>query len=205
MQRPDNDTPSLGGFPSSTYRRVLSILRDRSEAMTVEELAERVATTHSDSSPETEPGRADSYQVRLHHRYLPKLEDVGLVDWDKETQTVAPTDRAIADVQRPDEPLSAENQGATDSVLADDRRREIIAILKSTDAPITRQHLALELAATGAVGEAPSENIEVQLHHCHLPKLADAGFLQYNRSEGTIAYQGPADQVPATSHPASDA
>lgn len=184
-------------------RRIIRSLRGRKEPITEAELAERVADTASESVPGME-----SFRIRLHHLHLPKLADVGLVDWDSERQTVSPTDHPVYDGGQPDELDSASGRNSVAPVLADDRRRTILTIVESENGAVARADLARELAALETDGEPAAsrvENVTVQLHHRHLPKLADAGLLEYDREDGTITYQGPSELMPVTSRTASDA
>lgn len=79
-------------------------------------------------------------------------------------------------------------------VLADRRRRYLLYCLaQATDGLAERSQLvdavaAFEAAAPGEEEPPPAGSIESELHHCHLPRLADAGFVDYDRRQGTVRY-----------------
>lgn len=197
-------TRRSGALRSENCREVVQVLRAHNDAITVTELAKRVATTESASTADA--SAVDSVRIRLHHVDLPKLADAGLLDWDKEAGEVFPTDHPVYDGSSADEDGSVASSRASTATLADDRRREILASIESDGGPITRETLARNVAARDADGEPSQsriENVLIQLHHRHLPKLADAGLLEYDRSDGRITYQGPSELPPA-SRAASD-
>jgi len=66
--------------------------------------------------------------------------------------------------------------------LADGYRREIIAALR--DRGESSLH---ELARSLADASDRTERLERELHHRHLPKLADAGVVEYDPKERAIA------------------
>jgi len=75
---------------ASEHRRaVIDVLADRPRPMDLEELAVAVS--------ERDPGgdhvgrdRAARMAVSLHHVHLPKMDDVGIVDYDPVTKRVVP-------------------------------------------------------------------------------------------------------------------
>lgn len=72
-------------------------------------------------------------------------------------------------------------------VLRHSTRRKTVAILNGTD-EITRDRLTALLAAAEA-NDADAENVRrhvrLKLHHNHLPRLADAGLIEYNEETVT--------------------
>lgn len=77
------------------------------------------------------------------------------------------------------------------SVLADSRRRHVIEILSEHDA-LSLRALAEEIAGREAeksdsdVSDASVERMMTSLHHCHVPKLADAGIVLYETRNGRV-------------------
>lgn len=71
------------------------------------------------------------------------------------------------------------------SALCHPIRRSVLAKL-ARDGSVTRRTLAETVAADGAVDEADVDRVEVSLHHNHLPKLADEGYLDYDRRHGDV-------------------
>lgn len=76
-------------------------------------------------------------------------------------------------------------------VVADERRREILQYLQSTDrAAISLQELAakLEPAVGGSdQAESPPRRVAIELHHNHLPRLDEAGLIDYDPHGGTVS------------------
>lgn len=76
------------------------------------------------------------------------------------------------------------------SLLAVDRRRIAIGILEGTSRTVELEELAAEIAEYEFEEESPSdsttERVAITLHHCHLPRLHDAGLIHYDHDENTI-------------------
>ena len=87
--------------------------------------------------------------------------------------------------------------------LADERRRRVLAALCEADAPMSLTELAVELtqAETGPRGDAgpDPEDRKVQLYHRHVPKLVDAGLVEFDRDRRTVALAPGFDGVEDTS------
>lgn len=193
------DTRLSEALSSEHCRQIIRILRGRNEAITEGDLADRLATAQDSTSD-------GSLRIRLHHLHLPKLADMGLVEWDDAAQEVAPTEHSVYDALDDSEP--DDDRDSIAPVLADDRRRTIVAIVYAENSPVTRAELAHELASLEAAGEPAASRVEtvtLQLHHRHLPKLAEAGLLEYDRADGTITYEGPPELMPDGSGIRSDA
>ena len=82
----------------STARRraVLAVLTGEHSSMDVESLARDVAARERDVAPVTlSESIVEEVHVTLHHVHLPKLDDVGLVDYD-------PDDRSVTAVETTD-------------------------------------------------------------------------------------------------------
>lgn len=75
----------------------------------------------------------------------------------------------------------------TFDILSSPVRRNVIAILHDS-APITRPELTAKLADAmgdaGATARSPRKTsrrqLRISLHHNHLPRLADAGVIEYD-------------------------
>ncbi|NHN43160.1 hypothetical protein G9C85_16195 [Halorubellus sp. JP-L1] len=75
-------------------------------------------------------------------------------------------------------------------LLADSTRRAVLTVLDDTAAPVALQSLARDAAAARySSGDPPDEVVEqttVALHHNHLPRLADAGLVEYDRDRKRV-------------------
>ena len=76
------------------------------------------------------------------------------------------------------------------------RRRYLIYYLLSLDANVVEFEAAVnavykyEAAGTENEDTTLRENVRVDLHHTHVPRLANAGLLEYDRRQGTIRFRG---------------
>ena len=81
-------------------------------------------------------------------------------------------------------PNAATRDDAVLRVLSDESRRRIVALLACRNDLSTLDDLAAAVAARGDDPEDASIDAETrartELHHRHLPKLADAGLLTYD-------------------------
>ncbi len=69
------------------------------------------------------------------------------------------------------------------------RRRILMAVAEQN--PQDEDDIASELSADGHEEDGDAlDTLHLQLYHAHLPKLADAGFVDWDRDTGTIT-RGP--------------
>ena len=73
-------------------RFVLEELRENGNALSVRELSERVAALQTGESPAPRNIRQSVY-VSLHQTHLPKLDELGIVEYDADAKAVALTRR----------------------------------------------------------------------------------------------------------------
>lgn len=84
--------------------------------------------------------------------------------------------------------------------LANPRRRDVLYHLSENDAA-TIDALAAEIAARETdvrpedVSSDDREATMVDLHHTHLPKLADAGLVEFDRRSGAVAFRDPPEML----------
>jgi hypothetical protein len=74
-------------------RLAIGCLREFGGSMSVRDLSEEVATRETGEAPAPRDKRRSVY-VSLHQTHLPKLDDLGIVDYDTETKEVSLRDRA---------------------------------------------------------------------------------------------------------------
>lgn len=126
-------------------------------------------------------------QVDLHHVHLPELELAGLVERDDDRVSLRLEESARADaLQRFDARPQADGQWeAVATILADDTRERVVAVLSETPGPVSLRDLAIRLA-THEAGSCPMpsedaiESVRLDLHHVHLPMLDDVGVVRYD-------------------------
>lgn len=180
------------------HRRILSVLRDRSNPVAEHELSVEIAAREGGTVPSDVP-EEDYQPVRtdLHHRSLPKLEAIGWIERHPGGITAAESlpfggeGSPLPDLQDPQD-LSWEAVGV---LLARPRRQDIVAILVDKHRPLTLEELATKLAehshpsgATWGRGDDP-ELLE-KLHHVDLPQLTEVGLTEYDPEERTVTRTG---------------
>ena len=86
------------------------------------------------------------------------------------------------------------NKPATDAVfeaMADGQRRAVLAyLLNASEAPVEELAAAIKEQANGYRRGDQGGRPMVRLHHVHLPKLADANLVDYDRGSGQVKYVG---------------
>jgi DNA-binding transcriptional ArsR family regulator len=81
-------------------------------------------------------------------------------------------------------------------ILADPIRRYVLCYLDEQETPVPFDRFATRVTAwhidsdLDAVDDAALTEMRMALHHVHLPKLAEAGYLEYDRDTHTIR-RGP--------------
>ena len=98
----DRRSAAFEALANSQRRHVLAYLSERSEddPVHIDGLIDQViARELVDGNSTVDP---DSVAATLHHVHLPKLDDLGLVDYDPETNVVSPVEdeAAIPDFDR---------------------------------------------------------------------------------------------------------
>lgn len=89
------------------------------------------------------------------------------------------------------------SNSAFGTALTDRQRRELLTTLASFDEPVGLRTLVRELlpGVTGTTDadadEPPHHRLATMLHHCYLPRLADAGVVAYDAAERTVALDDP--------------
>jgi DNA-binding transcriptional ArsR family regulator len=94
---------------------------------------------------------------------------------------------------RPDEstertPFESLDDEERRNLLSSPARRAVLTVLARNPSTMTLADLASELAATGrnASEDADRHDLEVVLHHNHLPRLAEAGLVEYDPGANSV-------------------
>lgn len=73
-------------------RKTVNIVTERSEPITIDELAREIATrSDSGRSGEHNSNPVERIRVELYHGHLPKLAETDLIEYDPETNLVSST------------------------------------------------------------------------------------------------------------------
>lgn len=177
-----------GVHPSSVItdprqRRILSLLLDASGPVAVDELATRLAA-NEDETPDSR------LRIDLHHRCLPKLEEIGWIEWDG-SDGVTVESLPFGTETAPLPPLAAlddQSWRAIGVLLGCPRRRELLSTIVEHGHQLTVDELTAALADRShtAWDEYEEATIHVMLYHIDLPKLADVGLIEYDPDEQWI-------------------
>lgn len=73
--------------------------------------------------------------------------------------------------------------GVSFRILADRQRRGVLRRLTEADEPVTVESLTASLATATTTG---ADTVRLQLLHSHLPKLHDAGVIDYDPEVRTV-------------------
>ena len=189
---------------SPEARHLVRLLADQPAPLTPAALAVvRAVEAHDGDPADVSEATIRRHRIDLVHRDLPRAADSGLVEFDGDAVTV--TDEAVAAVAA----LTAaipESERGTDllDVLTDDRRRRVIAVLaRAPHETVTLTGLAVtvttveEDTALADLDRGRLAAVRSTLHHVHLPKLADAGLLEYDPERRTVTDVGT-DTIDAT-------
>ena len=110
----------------------------------------------------------------------------------------ARTDRSSANDDPPDSPVTLP-QETVFTLLQNERRRYVLEYLDSTDGPVEIRDLSEHVAAREndqAVSEVTYQErkrVYTSLYQIHLPKLADAGVVDYDRRAGVVSLAPASD------------
>jgi hypothetical protein len=199
----------IASVADRTRRQALLALQDRREPVDTASLATHVAAAVTgEDLVDVTRGDRDAFHVTLVHSHLPRLDEVGLVDWNRDEERVTATDHPAFDDPRFRQLLDvtpavgdAEECAAADwdavlRAIQPTRRRLALATLADAD-HLGRRALARRVVAREAgveptsVGEDDLEDVLVALRHHHLPALQRAGLVSVDGE--TVRYAGHPD------------
>lgn len=97
-----------------------------------------------------------------------------------------------------DRGLSSGEKRSVYDALANPRRRYVLHLLHEAPEPLTlvdltREVVRWETDPDETVRSATTERVHTSLHHVHVPKLEDAGLVEYNSTRTHLA---PAESAP---------
>lgn len=182
----------LESITDERRRRILDVLLEASSPLPLDALAERLADVEDGVTDEAD---VVDHRIGLVHEHLPALEAADLLEWDREEGSVITTDHPLLSDPEFRQYIAEGGADFVDVIdsLADERRATVLTVLEGRSGPTPRWALAREVAEREATDEPSREDVDealTALHHVHLPKLDDAGFVEYDRDEETVTYLG---------------
>lgn len=194
----DSTSRFFEALASRRRRTLLAVLLDEGGPVCERRLTARVAASERDD-PADVPSQAcrDDVRTTFHHAHLPKLQETGLIEHDRDEGTVAAADDVVIDLAEVEALLDDGNgiQPArvteTMSILASCRRRTILSLL-SRRSTMTREEVAEYVASRERDGPPAPEDVErvlVDLHHVHVPKLAEAEMIETGEDGRELVYR----------------
>ena len=85
-----------GAFTSGRRRTTLSMLAGRSTPVDGVTIARAVAARETGTTPESvTPDRAEEVRTMLYHVHLPKLDEAGLIEYDRDDDVVTDYDDGL--------------------------------------------------------------------------------------------------------------
>lgn len=208
----------LGVLSNDRRRRLVTYLHREDNPVSLSDAVAHVFEVESDAGRKTESyaERTAAVATDLRHVHLPKLTDADVVRHDRDadaleagsnadravrlleavTDGFAPSDGQQSDDHRTNPLVETCSDDAAFRLLADETRRFVLSHLDGSDDRVRLADLAERVAAWEAgkpvaeVTEDERETAEIELHHKHLPMLADAGILEYDRETRTLPERG---------------
>lgn len=185
--------PVFESLASDRRRDVLRALLDRSRSGTAQELATLAAITERrPAATDVTTAELRTARSELVHIHLPKLENAGLIVWNRSEGSVETTSHPAFEDPRFRLLLEVDTPGLDEvlSNLANERRRVLLTHLRDEGAPMSRPALTRDLLRheTGATDPKRVEEVITALSHVHLPKLHCANLIEYDRETGRAAY-----------------
>lgn len=172
-------------------RQALRILFREHEELSLSNLAEEIIRKENDTVSTKEK---KSVYVSLYQEFLPRLEEAGIVDWDASTGVVSlgKNSEEIKPYIEEGSPQFDVSESIFYDILKNRRRRIVLETLLEESQPMELSELSERVAAIE--NEIPREELSAKerksvytaLYQTHLPKLDDAGFINYDRENGII-------------------
>lgn len=205
-QRPSDrvDLDPMGAIDSfphlSNPRRVaiLAALAEHDGPAPTATLARRVVAAETGKRVTDVSSREERIvHASLRHTHLPDLSARSLVAWDRDAGTVSlSTNVSVPRLRRFLEGRSSMASSRLLRTLSNPRRRLIVSLLATHEAPMSVAELARRVAAEERSADPESlsgteiDHVRVSFVHSHLPALSSAGLIEYDESRGVVARPG---------------
>ena len=185
---------STAGTPPREYAGVLAaerrrltvdVLAEQTTAVELGELAAVIETLEEGDDPDPEEALTE-VKIGLHHVHLPKLDEVGVLDYDSKSRVIKPTDAVARDVTGTPSTIA---HGCSTPI--DELRGCVVEYFdESTGETASLDDLSRYAAARLADShDWSAEQIQLWFHHAVLPKLDDVGVIDYGLRTTTVRYR----------------
>jgi len=175
---------TFDALASDRRRRILTLLTaDESQvavngdSASLETVARHLVALEQGTEPEAvTDARCAECVTSLTHVELPSLCAAGFLEWDRSAETIDVADDLTLDGSLLQATLESTERDWSQlfSALANHQRRLALSVLEEA-ITLDIEALAAEIASCEETADAT--NIEVQLHHQHLPVLEAAGLV----------------------------
>lgn len=188
QDEPTELVPSAGErhslFASDRRQLAFDILTRQTTSVDLDALAEEIAARESETFAISEE-TLERIRAILHHVHLPKLAEVGFLDYDPESHRIDPEGLPLEEGGRSSGPVIPET---TASNLAVELRQTVQAYFdESAGETASLDDLARYTAAQLADTHGRSaKQLRIRLHHVTLPTLEDVGFIDYDVQTNTV-------------------
>lgn len=188
---PGSNSPAIDriyrALASVDRRRTLCTVREQAPILR-EDLPEKASERGSQTSGLLEMNSRHT-ALALHHRHIPSLEETRLIT--ETSDGFVPTEHRLWDTGAFIDVIESEDpdMDAVLACLADPIRREIATVGERDAGTHARNELARVVAGRMPGGHTP-ENVEVKLHHHHLPDMDADGVIDYDIENRQVTYTG---------------
>jgi hypothetical protein len=161
----------VDALANARRRAALSAVTTRAGPVPDSALTEAVWAAENDGATETAPdAELERLRIELHHCHLPKLEAAGLIVRTDGRVETGPVEHDLT--------VNAPWSDGFDRRLDHPNRRDAVDALEAVDGPTSLSALAATLAADGS--RERQLELELALHHVHLPTLDRMGVVRYD-------------------------
>ncbi|ELY58772.1 DUF7344 domain-containing protein [Natronolimnohabitans innermongolicus] len=189
-----SDRDPLKNVPAECYDvfrhprriRVLEILGTHRTRLSLAELTTAIIERETGG---VSTGKA-RHEIRtsLVHNHLPRLADAGLLEFDADTGAELVDESPVhpADLSGLLDLCAGPDGQALLEAIVHPVRIRIVSMLSAATNPVSVDQFAAKLAASSVDSLTDAERAKLKLHHAHLPRLADAGILEFDADSGLV-------------------
>lgn len=188
----DDMTEPLSDVPRECYDvlrhprrlRILQVLGSGGARLSLPKLTAELTDRTETNRPAGQARHA--VRISLVHNHLPRLEEYEIIDWDDDgVELVDESPVHPADITALLELCETDHAEQLLETIVDPVRMRLLAVLED-DRPLSLEQLAARLSAYDGGPFSDSDRAEIELHHSHLPAMADVGVISYDHESGLV-------------------